>query len=275
GLWLRPRGLGVPTRHAVLAAARRHRRVHAARARDRRRAELLPAGHRWGFRLVGVCAGDVLFFLVSPLVRPARRFRRRRGSSICSRTHLFRVPRTDRNRGRPSAGPGLLPAGARLSGELPAATLRGRAAVRAGLLSSSSPRPGGFHNRDLVFMARLAAAVSRAARRRFSALLAAAVVIVAVHSCIAHKEYRFIYPAVLLLTVLASAGLASLVQWVTAWLIQRGLRETTAAAASILIVLGYWSIVSFNLWNGPALADLRHRASDNLAGMSLAASLSS
>ena len=162
GLWLRPRGLGVPTRHAVLAAARRHRRVHAARARDRRRAELLPAGHRWGFRLVGVCAGDVLFFLVSPLVRPARRFRRRRGSSICSRTHLFRVPRTDRNRGRPSAGPGLLPAGARLSGELPAATLRGRAAVRAGLLSSSSPRPGGFHNRDLVFMARLAAAASRA-----------------------------------------------------------------------------------------------------------------
>ena len=111
--------------------------------------------------------------------------------------------------------------------------------------------------------------------RRFPALLAAAVVIVAVHSCIAHKEYRFIYPAVLLLTVLASAGIASLVQWVTAWLSQRGLHETTAAAASILIVLGYWSIVSFNLWNGPALADLRHRASDNLAGMSLAASLSS
>jgi hypothetical protein len=111
--------------------------------------------------------------------------------------------------------------------------------------------------------------------RRLPALLAAAIVIVAVHSCIAHKEYRFIYPAVLLLMLLASAGVALLVQWATAWLRQRSLRETTAAAASILIVLGYWGVVSLNVWNGSALTDLRHRASDNLAAMSLAASLSS
>jgi hypothetical protein len=111
--------------------------------------------------------------------------------------------------------------------------------------------------------------------RRLPALLAAAIVIIAVHSCIAHKEYRFIYPAVLLLTVLASAGVTLLVQWATAWLRQRGLRENTAAAVSILVVLGYWGVVSLNVWNGSALADLRHRASDNLAAMSLAASLSS
>src|SRR5207302_4018681 len=39
--------------------------------------------------------------------------------------------------------------------------------------------------------------------RRLPVLLAAAVTIVVVHSGFAHKEYRFIYPAIVLLMVLA------------------------------------------------------------------------
>jgi len=44
--------------------------------------------------------------------------------------------------------------------------------------------------------------------RRAPVLLIAAVTVIVVHSGIAHKEYRFIYPAILLLTTLAGIGLA-------------------------------------------------------------------
>ena len=69
-----------------------------------------------------------------------------------------------------------------------------------------------------VFM--LVAAVIGA--RRLPALLAAALVIVAVHSGFAHKEYRFIYPAIVLITVLAGLGLAQLTQWAVEWLARQG-----------------------------------------------------
>jgi hypothetical protein len=44
-------------------------------------------------------------------------------------------------------------------------------------------------------------------------LLLVAIIIVAVHSGIAHKEYRFIYPAILLVSVLAGLGLAQMASW--------------------------------------------------------------
>lgn len=43
--------------------------------------------------------------------------------------------------------------------------------------------------------------------------LAAAVVILIAHSLVAHKEYRFIYPVVLLILILAGLGLAQLAAW--------------------------------------------------------------
>ena len=49
--------------------------------------------------------------------------------------------------------------------------------------------------------------------RRAPSLLVAAVTIIAVHSGIGHKEYRFIYPAILLAMVLAGIGLAELASW--------------------------------------------------------------
>ncbi len=53
------------------------------------------------------------------------------------------------------------------------------------------------------------------ARRRPAAALAAIVIVVA-HSAIAHKEYRFIYPAIVLAVVLAASGTADAVAWIAA-----------------------------------------------------------
>ena len=57
--------------------------------------------------------------------------------------------------------------------------------------------------------------------RRMPMALAAAVTVLAVHSAIAHKEYRFIYPAVLLVMVLAGTGLAQVAAWGRDWLLDR------------------------------------------------------
>jgi hypothetical protein len=48
---------------------------------------------------------------------------------------------------------------------------------------------------------------------RLPLLLVDAVVILAVHSGVGHKEYRFIYPAIVPLTVLAGVGLAQMASW--------------------------------------------------------------
>jgi hypothetical protein len=111
--------------------------------------------------------------------------------------------------------------------------------------------------------------------RRLPGLLAAAMTIVVVHSCIVHKEYRFMYPAVVLLMVLAGFGVAQLVQWATEWLQTRGLHRRPAAAVGAGVVLACWAIMTFSAWKSPVLAQLRHRDSDNLAAASFAASIAS
>ena len=46
--------------------------------------------------------------------------------------------------------------------------------------------------------------------------LAAAIAIVLIHSLVPHKEYRFIYPAILLILILAGLGLAQIAAWLGA-----------------------------------------------------------
>ena len=65
-------------------------------------------------------------------------------------------------------------------------------------------------------------------------------VIFATHSGIAHKEYRFIYPAVLLVAVLAGAGLAQMASCGREWLTGRGIRSTTAAGVSAALAAAWW-----------------------------------
>ena len=115
------------------------------------------------------------------------------------------------------------------------------------------------------------AAAGGVGARRMPLPLAAAVIILAVHSGIAHKEYRFIYPAVLLLMVLAGIGLAQVASWGQDWLRDRGNTRRIATLAAIAVALGWWCLVSFEVWTGPALAAHRYRGHDNLTAMSFVA----
>jgi GPI mannosyltransferase 3 len=109
--------------------------------------------------------------------------------------------------------------------------------------------------------------------RRLPALLIAAAVIVAIHSAIPHKEYRFIYPAAVLLMVVAGIGAAQLVERGTRALAGRGVRASIACAISAAIVLIYWGLTTVHLWTSDAFAELRHRGRDNLLAETFAARL--
>jgi phosphatidylinositol glycan class B len=100
---------------------------------------------------------------------------------------------------------------------------------------------------------------------------AAALVIIAVHSVIAHKEYRFIYPAVVLLAVDAGIGLAQLVSWAQQRLKRVGRWRAFAATASAGGIAGAWCLLSFLAWTGPAMVALRYRVHDYLEAASFVA----
>lgn len=99
---------------------------------------------------------------------------------------------------------------------------------------------------------------------------AAAVTILAVHSVIPHKEYRFIYPALVLVMILAGAGLVELASWRV-----RRLRTSGSRAAAMPLrfasSFGVWAVVSFVVWTGPTLAGLRDSAQNNLSAASFVA----
>jgi phosphatidylinositol glycan class B len=102
--------------------------------------------------------------------------------------------------------------------------------------------------------------------RRLPLVLAAAVTILAVHSMIPHKEYRFIYPALVLVMLLAGTGFAELVSWRA-----HRLRVGAAMPLRIATSLGVWFLISFVVWTAPTLAGLRDRAHDSLLAASFVA----
>ncbi len=106
---------------------------------------------------------------------------------------------------------------------------------------------------------------------RLPLLLLVAIAILAVHSGIAHKEYRFIYPAIVPLTVLAGVGLAQMASWGREWLIGRSMSETLAALASAALALAWWGAASFQVWNGTTLTALRRSMHDSLTAASFVA----
>ncbi len=106
---------------------------------------------------------------------------------------------------------------------------------------------------------------------RLPMLLAVLIVIIAVHSGIAHKEYRFIYPAVVLVTVLAGLGLAQMASWARDWFIGRAALRPLAVLASIGFALGWWCLVSLQVWNGATIVAYRKRMHDSLAAASFVA----
>ncbi len=106
---------------------------------------------------------------------------------------------------------------------------------------------------------------------RLPMLLVVAVAILAVHSGIAHKEYRFIYPAIVPVTVLAGVGLAQMASWGREWLAGRGMRQTAAAVASAALAAAWWGAASLQVWTGAALAGHRERMHDSLVAASVVA----
>ncbi len=106
---------------------------------------------------------------------------------------------------------------------------------------------------------------------RLRLLLVVAIVILAVHSGIAHKEYRFIYPAIVPLTVLAGVGLAQMASWGREWLIGRTMPGTAAAAISAALAIAWWGVASSQIWNGATLTAYRHWMHDSLVAASFVA----
>ncbi len=103
------------------------------------------------------------------------------------------------------------------------------------------------------------------ASRRWLLPLAAAASIIAAHMLIAHKEHRYIYPALSLCAVSAGIGLADLASRLGRW---RG-RPRLAASACILV----WSALCLVVWQAPAMTALRARVRDQLLIADYAAGL--
>jgi len=74
--------------------------------------------------------------------------------------------------------------------------------------------------------------------RRYPVLLATALAVIAVHSAISHKEYRFILLAVLLLVMLAAIGSVDILDWCRA----RG--RSGARRGGLPLILGLWTVAS-------------------------------
>src|SRR6202030_4736485 len=106
---------------------------------------------------------------------------------------------------------------------------------------------------------------------RLPLLLLVAIAILAVHSGIAHKEYRFIYPAIVPLTVLAGVGLAQMASWAREWLVGRSMAGTAAAAISAALAVAWWGVASSQVWNGATLTAYRRWMHDSLAAASFVA----
>lgn len=100
--------------------------------------------------------------------------------------------------------------------------------------------------------------------RRMPLLFWVVLIIVAVHMAVPHKEYRFIYPALVVAMVLAAVGLAEITEWGTQWLAGRGLRPAAAAALCALVVSLGWGAAAANAWSNGGLKLLSQRDHDEL-----------
>jgi GPI mannosyltransferase 3 len=107
---------------------------------------------------------------------------------------------------------------------------------------------------------------------RKPALLVGVVTIIAVHSAITHKEYRFIYPAILLVAILAGLGLAQLAAGAGRLFRERGLSPVIAALGGVAIIT-YWAFLSGNVWSGATMTGLRQRVHNNLKAAAFASKM--
>jgi GPI mannosyltransferase 3 len=84
---------------------------------------------------------------------------------------------------------------------------------------------------------------------RFPLLLGAALVILVSHSLVPHKEHRFIYPAILLLLIVAGLGAAQLATWF-------GARRRLAPRGCAIVATSFFACCALALARSPAYAEL-------------------
>jgi phosphatidylinositol glycan class B len=106
--------------------------------------------------------------------------------------------------------------------------------------------------------------------RRAPLLLAVAAAIIAVHMLIGHKEYRFIYPAILLITIVAGLGLAQSAAWIEERLRGRVSAEWARRLGAIAVA-GYWVMLCGNLAASPTFRLLWSLDHDDLQAAALVA----
>jgi phosphatidylinositol glycan class B len=125
-----------------------------------------------------------------------------------------------------------------------------------GLGAASGAEPGSYYG--LVALAVWGGAAGGLAllallgAGRKPVLLMTALAVIAVHAALPHKEYRFIYPAILLIAVLAGIGCAQLVAWGCRFLREQGLRAEIAASLPLLAIF-YWLALAVHVWAGAGL----------------------
>ncbi len=107
--------------------------------------------------------------------------------------------------------------------------------------------------------------------RRKPILLAPALAIIVLHTAFAHKEYRFIYPALVLLTVLAGIGLAGAIDFIRRRPSPNGMRSGVDVWLAAIVGTGFWCALAFGVWIGPDMTALRNRAHDLLMASSFVA----
>lgn len=72
---------------------------------------------------------------------------------------------------------------------------------------------------------------------RLPQIAALALVVVLVHSAVGHKEFRFIYPALLLAVISAGLGLAQVIEWIADGFALRGMSAAAARRTAAMPVL--------------------------------------
>lgn len=107
--------------------------------------------------------------------------------------------------------------------------------------------------------------------RRLPLLAISAVALVVIFSFIAHKEYRFVYPAAVLATILVGVALAQAATFVGELLRRRGGSKLLAGPICAATIMALWSAVCLDVWYSPVFAKMRTGSRDYLSAVSFAA----
>jgi GPI mannosyltransferase 3 len=109
--------------------------------------------------------------------------------------------------------------------------------------------------------------------RQAPLFLVAAATVIAVHSAIAHKEYRYFYAGSVMLMVLAGIGLGHATAQAGEWLRRLGLRAGAAGAIAAAAALLCSVAVSTQAWTSPTMTALRYRWHDQMLAARFASRL--